>query len=98
MDLATARCRFGKYLRVAVGEKTAQVARLLREFSARRESTEDGRTAAWPARAPGAALHRGQEAAVANYNWARPIAPIRPMLHWPPGAPRPLGERRRGGL
>ncbi|MDP2768363.1 MAG: OB-fold nucleic acid binding domain-containing protein, partial [Giesbergeria sp.] len=42
MDLATARCRFGKYLRVAVGDKPPEVARLLREFSPRRESTEQG--------------------------------------------------------
>ncbi len=42
MDLPTARCRFGKYLRVTVGEKPPEVARLLREFSARRETTEHG--------------------------------------------------------
>ena len=42
MDLPTARCRFGKYLRVAVGEKPPEVARLLREFMPRREQTEQG--------------------------------------------------------
>jgi DNA polymerase-3 subunit alpha len=42
MDLPTARCRFGKYLRVAVGDKPPEVARLLREFAARRETTENG--------------------------------------------------------
>src|SRR3990167_5603932 len=42
MDLPTARCRFGKYLRVAVGDKPPEVARLLREFAARRETTEHG--------------------------------------------------------
>jgi DNA polymerase-3 subunit alpha len=42
MDLSTARCRFGKYLRVTVGDKPPEVARLLREFAARRETTEHG--------------------------------------------------------
>ena len=41
-DLATARCRFGKYLRVDVGARLPEVARLLSEFPARRESTEQG--------------------------------------------------------
>ncbi len=41
-DLAQARCRFGKYLRVDVGEKPPQVARLLQEYAARKEATEHG--------------------------------------------------------
>ncbi len=41
-DLATARCRFGKYLRVDVGERPPQVAQLLSNFAPRRESTEHG--------------------------------------------------------
>ena len=45
-DLEQARCRFGKYLRVAVnasGDSAGlDVARLVREFPARRETTEQG--------------------------------------------------------
>ena len=41
-DLEQARCRFGKYLRVAVNGKSPDVARLLREFPARREASEQG--------------------------------------------------------
>jgi len=41
-DLATARCRFGKFLRVAVNGKAPDIQRILREFPARRESTEHG--------------------------------------------------------
>ncbi len=41
-DLATARCRFGKYLKVAVNGKAPDIQRLLREFPARREMSEQG--------------------------------------------------------
>jgi DNA polymerase-3 subunit alpha len=41
-DLEQARCRFGKYLRVAVNGKAPDVARLVREFPARREMSEQG--------------------------------------------------------
>jgi DNA polymerase-3 subunit alpha len=44
-DLEQARCRFGKYLRVAVNAGTSRgpdVARLVKEFPARREVTEQG--------------------------------------------------------
>ncbi|HYF18271.1 MAG TPA: DNA polymerase III subunit alpha, partial [Ramlibacter sp.] len=41
-DLATARCRFGKFLRVAVNGKAPDVQRLVKEFPARREMTEQG--------------------------------------------------------
>jgi DNA polymerase-3 subunit alpha len=41
-DLEQARCRFGKYLRVAVNGKAPDIARLLREFPARREQSEQG--------------------------------------------------------
>ncbi len=41
-DLATARCRFGKYLKVAVNGKAPDVQRLVRDFPARREMTEQG--------------------------------------------------------
>lgn len=41
-DLATARCRFGKYLRVAVNGKAPDIARLAREFPPRVESSEHG--------------------------------------------------------
>ena len=41
-DLAGARCRFGKYLRVAVNGSVPPVAELLREFPQRRVSTEQG--------------------------------------------------------
>jgi DNA polymerase III subunit alpha len=41
-DLATARCRFGKFLRVAVNGQAPDVQRLVREFPARREQTEQG--------------------------------------------------------
>jgi len=41
-DLPAARCRFGKFLRVAAGQQPPDVARLLAEFPPRRESTEHG--------------------------------------------------------
>ena len=41
-DLPSARCRFGKYLRVAVNGQAPDVARVLREFPAQKEATEQG--------------------------------------------------------
>ncbi|MBS0430748.1 MAG: DNA polymerase III subunit alpha, partial [Proteobacteria bacterium] len=41
-DLATARCRFGKFLRVAVNGKLPDIARIVRDFPPRKESTEHG--------------------------------------------------------
>jgi DNA polymerase-3 subunit alpha len=41
-DLATARCRFGKYLRVMVNGAAPDIQRLVKEFPARRELTEQG--------------------------------------------------------
>ena len=42
MDLGAARCRYGKYLRVAVNGRAPDIARLVREFPAQREQTEQG--------------------------------------------------------
>ena len=41
-DLAAARCRFGKYLRVAVNGQAPAIAQLVREFPPRREDTDQG--------------------------------------------------------
>lgn len=41
-DLAAARCRFGKYLRVAVNGTAPSIAELVREFPPKREITEQG--------------------------------------------------------
>ncbi len=41
-DLATARCRFGKYLKVAVNGTVPDIQRLLRDFPPRREVSEQG--------------------------------------------------------
>ena len=41
-DLASARCRFGKYLRVAVNGSVPPVAEVLRDFPSRRKATEQG--------------------------------------------------------
>ncbi|RYY81632.1 MAG: DNA polymerase III subunit alpha, partial [Comamonadaceae bacterium] len=41
-DLAAARCRFGKFLRVAVNGKAPDIARIAREFPPRVESSEHG--------------------------------------------------------
>ncbi len=41
-DLDQARCRFGKFLRVAVNGQAPDVARLLQEFPAHKEQTEQG--------------------------------------------------------
>jgi DNA polymerase III subunit alpha len=41
-DLASARCRFGKYLRVAVNGSVPPVAEVLRDFPSRRLATEHG--------------------------------------------------------
>jgi DNA polymerase-3 subunit alpha len=41
-DLATARCRFGKYLKVAVNGKAPDIQRLVREFPPKRELSDQG--------------------------------------------------------
>jgi DNA polymerase III subunit alpha len=41
-DLDQARCRFGKFLRVAVNGKTPDVARMVKDFPAKREVTDQG--------------------------------------------------------
>lgn len=41
-DLATARCRFGKYLKVAVNGAAPDISRLVREFPPKKELTEQG--------------------------------------------------------
>lgn len=41
-DLATARCRFGKYLKVAVNGSAPDIPRLLRDFPPKREVSEQG--------------------------------------------------------
>ena len=41
-DLASARCRFGKYLRVAVNGSAPPVAEVLRDFPSRSRMTEQG--------------------------------------------------------
>jgi DNA polymerase III subunit alpha len=41
-SLEQARCRFGKYLRVAVNGRVPDIARLLKEFPAQREPSEQG--------------------------------------------------------
>lgn len=41
-DLATARCRFGKYLKVAVNGAAPDIQRLVREFPPKREMSEQG--------------------------------------------------------
>ncbi|HAJ11322.1 MAG TPA: DNA polymerase III subunit alpha, partial [Comamonadaceae bacterium] len=41
-DLPAARCRFGKYLRVAVNGQAPAVSEIVREFPPRREQTEQG--------------------------------------------------------
>jgi DNA polymerase-3 subunit alpha len=41
-DLATARCRFGKYLKVAVNGTAPDIQRLVREFPPKREPSDQG--------------------------------------------------------
>jgi DNA polymerase-3 subunit alpha len=41
-DIAAARCRFGKFLRVAVNGKAPDIARIVREFPPRVETSEHG--------------------------------------------------------
>ena len=41
-DLPTARCRFGKHLKVDIGDKTPDISRLLREFPPMKVQTERG--------------------------------------------------------
>lgn len=41
-DLATARCRFGKFLRVAINGKAPDIARLVKDFPPRTEQSEHG--------------------------------------------------------
>lgn len=40
--LASARCKFGRYLQVSVGDRVPDVVRLLQQFPAQREATEHG--------------------------------------------------------
>ena len=42
MDLGQARCRYGKFLRVAVNGRAPDIARIVREFPAQREESEHG--------------------------------------------------------
>jgi DNA polymerase-3 subunit alpha len=42
MDLGQARCRYGKFLRVAVNGRAPDIARLVKEFPAQREESEHG--------------------------------------------------------
>jgi DNA polymerase III subunit alpha len=41
-DLPSARCRFGKFLRVSVNGRAPEVARLVKDFPPQREMTEEG--------------------------------------------------------
>ena len=41
-DLPSARCRFGKHLKVDIGDKTPDISRLLREFPPMKVQTEQG--------------------------------------------------------
>jgi len=41
-DLASARCRFGKFLRVSINGRAPEVARLVKDFPPQREMTEQG--------------------------------------------------------
>jgi DNA polymerase III subunit alpha len=41
-DLETARCKFGKYLRVAVNGSAPDISRMVREFPPRREASDQG--------------------------------------------------------
>ena len=41
-DLETARCKFGKYLRVAVNGAAPDISRMVRDFPPRREMSEQG--------------------------------------------------------
>ena len=41
-DLETARCKFGKYLRVAVSDAVPDIARLVKDFPPRSETSEQG--------------------------------------------------------
>ena len=61
-DLATARCRFGKFLRVAVNGKAPDIKRLVREFPPKREISEQGELV----RGLGVRLWLKREAAVAE--------------------------------
>ena len=61
-DLATARCRFGKFLRVAVNGKAPDIKRLVREFPPKREISEQGELV----RGLGVRLSVKREAAVAE--------------------------------
>ncbi len=40
--MESARCRFGKYLHLAIHDSDPDIARLVREFPARRQHSEEG--------------------------------------------------------
>ncbi len=94
-DLDQARCRFGKFLRVAVNGRAPDVARLL-SGSFRRALSRPNRAkwcAAWVVRL--LVTRTGPSAApVPNCSSATRCAFSRPTPHWPTGAPRPIRVRR----
>jgi DNA polymerase-3 subunit alpha len=89
-DLETARCKFGKYLRVAVNGSAPDISRLVRDFPPRREMSDQGeisrglpvrlslrrQNSAWAARRP-------------SCTWVKPPNFSRPMRRWPAGWRRP---------
>jgi DNA polymerase-3 subunit alpha len=94
-DLATARCRFGKYLRVAVNAAAPDISRLVKEFPARREMTEQGELLrGLPVRLSVERQHAAvcARAELQLGDEARSSFPA--MRRWPAGRRRPHKARR----
>ena len=84
-DLATARCRFGKFLRVAVNGKAPDIKRLVSEFPPRREISDQGELV----RGLGVRLWLKREVGTwPSCSWGRRRSSFPATRHWPAGWPR----------
>jgi len=90
-DLNQARCRFGKYLRVAVNGTVPDVARIVREHPARIEASEQGNLV----RGLGVRLQVLREGANAEIELGDNAKFSLPTLHWRVGWRRPTRGRHK---
>ena len=81
-DLAAARCRFGKYLRVEVNGSVPPVAEVLRDFPSRRVATEHGELPQGLARAAAAAARARRAPSSTSATRRASIRPTRALERW----------------
>ena len=91
-DLAAARCRFGKFLRVAVNGKAPDIARLVKDFPPRSEQSEAGELR----HGLGVRLSVARGGAQVELQLGeRARSSFRPTRRWPAGRRKPKPGRRR---